>query len=304
MARISGFDVHTAVAPLGGLGERAWRPVNRRRNACRLPLRQPSGFEVRTGDLRRVVAFTPVNTGYFACSPPFPHSGSDLHGIPVLFSPRQQKRRRENQRDKPVAHGPCGSRPRRPPAVLPPPPVPFAPDPPSRNPHPPGGTPLSEGGECLRALLAPNAALTSCPRRPRPPNSPKNRKNGLRASPVPSFGMTDSGGQGLPALPIPAQGESSGFRLTTPSGKNGVSFMRGRMGGERGKTSGFFVFSKEVAGGGISSGFPGNHGRGAGMVDGRGVRGGRGIFRCSRGSRWGGRCGGGCGGGSICSGRR
>ena len=124
--------------------------------------------------------------------------------------------------------------------------------------------PLSEGGECLRALRAPNAALTSFPRRPRPPNSPKNRKNGLRASPAPSFGMTDSGGQGLPALPIPSQGESSGFRLTTPSGKNGVSFMRGRMGGERGKTSGFFVFSKEVAGGGISSGFPGNHGRGGG----------------------------------------
>ena len=93
MARISGFDVHTAVAPLGGLGERAWRPVNRRRNACLLPLRQPSGFEVRTGDLRRVVAFTPVNTGYFACSPPFPHSGFDLHGIPVLFSPRHKTTR-------------------------------------------------------------------------------------------------------------------------------------------------------------------------------------------------------------------
>ena len=38
----------------------------------------------------------------------------------------------------------------------------------------------------------------------------------LRASPAPSFGMTDSGGQGLPALPIPAQGEAQGFRRTTP----------------------------------------------------------------------------------------
>ncbi len=53
-------------------------------------------------------------------------------------------------------------------------------------------------------------------------------ENGLRASPEPSFGMTDSGGQGLPALPIHAQGESQGFRLTTPPPRLGPSFARPR----------------------------------------------------------------------------
>ena len=53
-------------------------------------------------------------------------------------------------------------------------------------------------------------------------------ENVLRASPEPSFGMTDSGGQGLPALPIHAQGESQGFRLTTPPPRLGPSFARPR----------------------------------------------------------------------------
>ena len=87
----SGFDIHTAVAPLGGLGGRAWRPINRVRNARHPLLRQPSGFEVHTGALRGEEGFAPVNTGYFARFPTFPHSGFDLHGIPVLFSPRQKK---------------------------------------------------------------------------------------------------------------------------------------------------------------------------------------------------------------------
>ena len=68
-------------------------------------------------------------------------------------------------------------------------------------------------------------------------------KTDLRASLAPSFGMTGSGGQGLPALPIPAQGESQGFRLTTPMGMSihwlstlrsrGGFFRGGRRGGRR-----------------------------------------------------------------------
>ncbi len=38
----------------------------------------------------------------------------------------------------------------------------------------------------------------------------------IRTFPATSFGMTDTGGQGLPALPILAHGKSQGFHLTTP----------------------------------------------------------------------------------------
>ncbi len=38
----------------------------------------------------------------------------------------------------------------------------------------------------------------------------------VRTFPATSFGMTDTGGQGLPALPILAHGKSQGFHLTTP----------------------------------------------------------------------------------------
>ena len=216
----------------------------------------------------------------------------------------KKKRRRENQRDKPVADGPCGSRPRRSPAVLPPAARSIRSgsaiqELSSTGRHPPlgGGRMLARApcSECRSDILPPASPSTKFPEEPekRPPriSGAFLRHDGLRRS-----------GTARPTHPC-----TRGIVRFSPDnsiGENGVSFMRGRMGGERGKTSWFFVFSKEVAGGGISSGFPGHHGRGAGMVDGRGVRGGRGIFRCPRGSRWGGRCGGGCGGGSICSGRR
>ncbi|MBR3582359.1 MAG: hypothetical protein IKO01_02815 [Kiritimatiellae bacterium] len=38
----------------------------------------------------------------------------------------------------------------------------------------------------------------------------------VRTFPASSSGMTDTGGQGLPALPILAHGKSQGFHLTTP----------------------------------------------------------------------------------------
>ncbi len=60
-----------------------------------------------------------------------------------------------NKQIKTFADRPCGSMPRRPPAVLPPPPFPPTPNVHSCNCLPPGGTPLSEGGECSRTLHSP-----------------------------------------------------------------------------------------------------------------------------------------------------
>jgi hypothetical protein len=72
----------------------------------------------------------------------------------------------------------CGSLPRRPPAVLPPPPFPSAPHSQSTSHLPPGGTPLSEGGECSRALHSPNSSPRSFGNPPRPLSFPKNQSEG------------------------------------------------------------------------------------------------------------------------------
>ena len=52
---------------------------------------------------------------------------------------------------------------------------------------------------------------------------PESGEKCVRTFPATPFGMTGSGGQGLPALPIPAPGESQGFRLTTPKDSPGAN---------------------------------------------------------------------------------
>ncbi len=48
---------------------------------------------------------------------------------------------------------------------------------------------------------------------------PESGETCVRTFPAPSCGMRDTGGQGLPALPILAHGKSQGFHLTTPLGR-------------------------------------------------------------------------------------